>query len=915
MKKSITLVLLLGVTLTCFFFFKASPKVTKGNEAYEANERAEWNQYYQRLLADPATGKIPNNISALEQAYSQTLPIYNSVKRSEQWIARGPNNVGGRTRAFGINKDNPNEMLAGCVSGGMFKSTNGGKSWSKVSCPVLSISCLVQDQRPGKTNIWYAGTGELLGSSGSAVGAYYGGDGILKSTDGGASWTKLSSTVGTSSTMFDRDFDGVYNIVIDNSNLTEDELYAATYQGIYRSADGGSSWTRMKAYSYETDVAITANGVVYATLSSEAPQKGIWRSVDGLTWVKITPTSFPTTYGRVVVGIAPSDPNQVYFLAAETDNFGLSSTNFLKDVEWNSFWKYTYNSGDGSGAGGAWIDRSLNLPNQGGDFGQFNTQGGYDLYVKVKPDDPNVIFLGAANLWRSTDGFTSNNNTTWIGGYVVNTTRPNYQVYKNHHPDNHSMVFFPGSNVRCVTAHDGGMSLTDNVMASTVAWDDLNNNYTTALFFSIAIDHGTSGDNKILGGLQDNGTQFMDQYGMGAWQLSANSDGSFCFIKNGGTDVYLSAQQGRISHVQMDAIGRPIKNARIDPSQLYRSDYDFINPFSIDPNNQKILYLPAKKRLFRNTDIEAKPLSSDIDSTRWSTPLWEELTNCVPPAGTEFSAITTSKSQPNTVYYGTSAGKLYKVRDAHNGQPTPINITGSKFSNGNINCIATDPLDSNKIMVVFSNYSIISLFESENGGVTWRNVSGNLEEAANGSGSGPSCRWAAVMPLKDGSRAWFVGTSTGLYATNSLVDNGTIWTRQSNNEIGTTIVNMIDVRYQDYYIAAATHGAGVFSANIGEAWQTTDLKKVQNKNLEFSLYPNPCLGEIVDVIAPSELESVSDIKIYNTSGQSFKVNVIENNLLTSHSLRLHIGDLPTGIYWVQLKNANQTAVQKLTVVK
>jgi len=912
MKKIITILLLLGVTLTYFFPFKTNPKATDENEA---NERAEWNQYYQRLLADPATGKIPNGIAAMEQAYAQTLPIYSSIKRSEQWTARGPNNVGGRTRAFGINKDNPNELLAGCISGGMFKSSNAGKSWNKVSCPVLSITCIVQDQRPGKTNIWYAGTGELIGASGSGAGAYYGGDGILKSTDGGNSWTKLASTIGTSPTLFDRDFDGVYNIVIDNSNLSEDELYAATYQGIYRSADGGSSWTRMKAYSYKTDVAITPNGVVYATLSSEAPQKGIWRSADGITWVKITPTGFPSTYGRIVIGIAPSDPNQVYFLAAETTNAGLSSVNALKEVEWNSLWKYTYNVGDGSGANGTWTDRSLNLPDQGGDFGQFNTQGGFDLYVKVKPDDANVVFLGATNLWRSTDGFTSNNNTTWIGGYAVNTSRPDYQSYKNHHSDNHSMVFFPGSNTRAVTTHDGGMRLSDNVMASPVAWDDLNNNYTTALFYSIAIDHGTIGDHKVLGGLQDNGTQFMDQYGMGAWQKTGKSDGSFCCIKNGGTEVYLSAQQGRISRVQIDAVGRPIKNARIDPSQLYRTNYDFVNPFSIDPNNQKILYLPAKTRLFRNTDIDAKPLSSDIDSTRWSTPLWEELINCVPPAGTEFSAIATSKSQPNTVYYGTSTGKIFKVRAAHIGQPTPINITGSKFSIGNINCIATDPLDSNKIMVVFSNYSIISLFETEDGGVTWRNVSGNLEEAANGSGSGPSCRWAAVMPLKDGSRAWFVGTSTGLYAANSLVDNGTVWTRQANNEIGTTIVNMIDVRHQDYYIAAATHGAGVFSANIGEAWQTTEVKNLQNKKLEFSIYPNPCPGEVVDIIVPSELETISEVKLYNASGQAFKVNLIENNLFSSHSLRLNIGNLATGIYWVQLKSANQAAIQKLTVVK
>ncbi|MDI1235222.1 MAG: T9SS type A sorting domain-containing protein [bacterium] len=917
MKKFFVFSFVICLPLAFVLYTGSQNKNVFENDEEEANEHIGWKEYYKKLLADPTTGEIPKGIYAKEQAYAQTLPFYRSTKRSETWIARGPNNVGGRTRAFGINKDNANEMLAGAVAGGIFKSSNGGKSWTKVNCPVLSITCLVQDQRAGKTNIWYAGTGELLGASGSGAGAYYGGDGILKSTDGGNNWSKLASTVGTSSTLFDRDFDGVYNIVIDNSNSIDDELYAATYQGIYRSMDGGVSWTRMKAYSYKTDVAITANGVVYATLSSEAPQKGIWRSTDGLTWIKITPIGFPVNYGRIVIGIAPSDPNQVYFLAAETLNAGLSSTNFQNDVEWNSFWKYTYNSGDGSGAGGAWIDRSLNLPNKGGDFGQFNTQGGYDLYVKVKPDDANVIFLGAANLWRSTDGFTSNNNTTWIGGYAVNTTRPNYQIYKNHHPDNHSMVFFQGSNIRAVTAHDGGLSLTENVMAPQVEWEDLNNNYTTSLFYSIAIDHGSIGDNKVLGGLQDNGTQFMDQYGMGSWQMSGNSDGSFCFIKDGGTDVYLSAQQGRISHVQIDAIGRPIKNARIDPSQLYRSNYDFINPFSIDPNNQKILYQPAKTRLFRNTDIDAKALSTALDSTRWNTPLWQELLNCVPPAGSEFSAITTSRSQPNTVYYGTSMGKLFKVSNASIGQPTPINITGSKFSIGNLNCVATDPLDSNNMMVVFSNYGIISLFATEDGGISWLNVSGNLEENANGSGSGPSCRWAAVMPLRNGKRAWFVGTSTGLYATTGLVDNGTIWTRQANNEIGTTIVNMIDVRPQDYYIAAATHGAGVFSANIAEEWQTTAVEKVQSKtnNFDFTIYPNPCSGELVDVILKTDWMNLPEVKLYNTTGQEIKVELLENNILTSRSLRLNITKIPTGMYWLQIKSQGQTAVQKLTILR
>ncbi len=195
----------LFIVATSLFLIKnitvPQKKVRNSQYACEASDRDAMYEFRQKqMLANPQTGQIPQNIRQQELAfYNSAIVPFQKNTRAQNWNAVGPYNVGGRTRAFGINKDNPNEMLAGCGSGGMFKSTNGGKSWSKVSCPVLSISCLVQDQRPGKTNIWYAGTGELLGSSGSAVGAYYGGDGILKSTDGGASWTKLSSTVGTSS--------------------------------------------------------------------------------------------------------------------------------------------------------------------------------------------------------------------------------------------------------------------------------------------------------------------------------------------------------------------------------------------------------------------------------------------------------------------------------------------------------------------------------------------------------------------------------------------------------------------------------------------------------------------------------------------------------------------------------------------
>ena len=108
---------------------------------------------------------------------------------------------------------------------------------------------IIQDTRDGKTNIWYAGTGELSGSSGTATGAYYYGQGIFKSIDGGNTWTVIPFTNGGSTTTFDSDFDGVWNIAIDLSNTTQDEIYAATYGGIYKTTDGGLNWKKKRSGS------------------------------------------------------------------------------------------------------------------------------------------------------------------------------------------------------------------------------------------------------------------------------------------------------------------------------------------------------------------------------------------------------------------------------------------------------------------------------------------------------------------------------------------------------------------------------------------------------------------------------------------------------------------------------------------
>ncbi|MCH8286041.1 hypothetical protein IIB79_05865, partial [candidate division KSB1 bacterium] len=157
----------------------------------DARARYEWMR-----TRNPRTNEIPPNIRARELAYASTLPTkenYIEVLRKSgssenvqilDWVPRGPFNVGGRTRALAIDVTNENIILAGGVSGGMWRSTNGGETWTKTTSPdqLHSVSSIVQDTHPGKTNIWYVGTGELRGNSARGRGAPYRGDGVFKST-------------------------------------------------------------------------------------------------------------------------------------------------------------------------------------------------------------------------------------------------------------------------------------------------------------------------------------------------------------------------------------------------------------------------------------------------------------------------------------------------------------------------------------------------------------------------------------------------------------------------------------------------------------------------------------------------------------------------------------------------------------
>jgi photosystem II stability/assembly factor-like uncharacterized protein len=880
----------------------------KGGSGNEASGDRFWWEY--NRLADPATGKIPEGMRYKELAFAGTLPtdalmpFGKQIKSTVNYSARGPWNHGGRTRALAVDVDNDNIMLAGQVSGGIWRTTDGGQSWNRVSPlnEVFGTTFIVQDKRAGHHNVWYAGTGEGYGTSASAGGAFFLGNGIYKSTDGGITWSNLPSTGNTTPQTFDDVWEIVWDVATDESNMLEDEVYAATYGAIWRSTDGGTTWTIVRGSqngSYFTNVIVTPGGVVYAALSSDGTQGGLWRSADGTNWVNITPQGFGSVYDRIVMNYNPQNENEVYFLGV-TPGSGQTTTNYLGEPEQNSLWKYTYVSGDGTGAGGTWDDRSASLPANQGQFGNFNAQGGYNLAISVKPDDPNTIILGGTNIYRSTDAFATPNNTTQIGGYGIGTTIPFFVSYPNNHPDIHIFAFQQSSPDVLLVGNDGGVFKTTNCMAPSVTWTPLNRGYQTIQFYTVGIDKTVANDPVIIGGTQDNATLYTNstdpQFN---WTLPFNGDGAYCAITAGGQYYYYSRQLGQVVKSTMNSnTGLINQLTRIDPASIDTNLYDFINVFTLDPNDQDIMYMAGGDRLWRNRSLDQFVL--DGSYTRKDAG-WDVIAGTVDTNRT-ITAVTACQTPAHRVYFGTNKRRIYRIDNAESNTPTVTEITSTTSPSvmpgaGNISCIAVDPTDGNKVMAIFSNYSVYSIFYSENGGTSWVRVAGNLEQTTGGGGNGPSVRWASILPLQDGNTAYFVATSTGLYATDSLNGLNTVWVQQGASTIGNAVCNVVETRPSDGLIVVATHGDGMFTGTITNISQITTVKNIDAVASDIKVFPNPATGGHATLEFELKTKQKVLVTLHDELGRS--IRIIHSGDLPAGTQRIGIdqGTMPKGIYY------------------
>ncbi len=815
----------------------SSPKA--GIEA----KKGRW-EYFHRMLRDPATGEIPKGIRQKELAFAKELQEKrNSLNKTANimdlgWKEAGPNDVGGRTRALAIDITDPNTIIAGGVSGGIWKSTNKGATWQMKSTTnqILSVTTVAQDPRSGYTNNWYYGTGEFFwGNSAQDRGEYamFHGDGIYKSTDNGETWNILPITSGSDPTGWDKSFDFVTKIMV---HPISGNVYIATHgQGIFKSSDGGASFDLLVGGHREhifSDIDISSNGTIVIVLSvpfnnyTAQNSPGVYLSNnEGDSWSNITPSTFPSTNYRSLIEIAPSNENMAYLLTYTWE---------LIDNKYDDMRFFKLNLSNGSSE-----ERTQNLPNFGNDWHDYiETQDNYNLVMAVKPDDENFVLIGATSLFRSTNGFNSKPSDVrldWIGGYNLNTF-----FYPNFHPDIHSYAFDPTNPNAMWWGHDGGLSYTNDIRNTSYPqifpWENKNNGYNVTQFYTIAIPD-EAGDNRIMGGTQDNGTPSFRFDGSNTTKSNDISTGDGAYAYFGENYPYVCAQNGAVLRAEYDDQGNPVKEtgnwSNITPKDAHSQL--FVTPFAVDPNNENIMYYAAASELWRNTQLNSLPYNATFASG--ITDGWSKLENFTVPSGFNISALTVSISNPNhRLYYAASMDayvknplppKIYRVDNSNSAVSGGVDISIPNLENGvYVHDIAINPENGNEILVILSNYHIKGIYYSNNGGQSYTTVEGNLEGTTNN--PGPSIRAATILPTSNGI-LYLVATSTGVYSTSQLNGAQTIWNLEGSNTIGNVVVETITSRKSDGRIVAGTHGRGAFAGQgevAGAAVATTNVSSL-----------------------------------------------------------------------------------------
>lgn len=715
-----------------------------------------------------------NMSTKYQAAWEQHLQIRGGIKADDvpviesasNWASLGQSQtnggtrIGGRVVCMAIDPNNTNNLWVGSASGGIWKSTNAGSTWTSVptNLPVLGVSAIIID--PSNSNVIYAGTGEVyhteVGVMGYNVwktrGTY--GIGVIKSTNGGSTWTQVMPKLSS-------DLSAIQSMAFHPSN--SNTVFACATDGVYRSTNAGSTWSKIYNGINVRDIAINPTApdqIVISVGNMTNSVKGIFRTTNGSnanpTWTQITsglPASFEGSIkldnvgsGVLVasIGISSGTSNEVYRSTDFGVNWSVLSTSNHCSYQ---FW--------------------------------------FAHTIAINPFATDSIIYGGVNIYRHKTSPTTGRAS--ISGL---------------HADHHDIKFDPTRRGTVYVCNDGGVYKSTNGGTSFTA---INTGLNATQFYA-SLGVSRTNANRMAGGLQDNGQVIFNgtNWVQPTW---SGGDGTSAAISPSNDNIILVSRDARAIKRSTDggATGSEITSSYWGFAGDSRTA--FVAPLAFAPSDGTIVY-QASDNLHKSTNSGGSFTNNTLGSgTPATTP-----GNFIEQRHKTALAMAVSPTNPNKVYISTSPYAQYDndVNDIYvTGTPnllktttgnTPFTSIKGSLPDRFVMDIAVSRNNDDSVYVVLGGFGTSHVYLTPDGGTTWLSRGAGL----------PDVPFNAILidPINQGTI--YAGSDFGVYVS---PDRGITWYDYNTGFYDATLVMDLQIDANNKLIAA-THGKGVFRSDL-----------------------------------------------------------------------------------------------------
>jgi photosystem II stability/assembly factor-like uncharacterized protein len=804
---------------------------------------------------------------AIKASENKTL----SKSSAAVWSPVGPNAIPnnltgymengiGRVNCVAFHPTNANVFYVGVAQGGIWKTTNGGSSYTPLTdnLPITRVSDICID--PNNTNVIYASICDFayidkgLYLDGRKRHTHYG-LGVYKSTDAGLSWNPTGLTF----QLTNGDASLLKEIIINPAN--SNELLACGVSGMYRSVNAGATWVKKLDSLFWDMVQDPINpSTIYAATgwlpNSAMGHAAIYKSTNfGTTWTLLnTGISFQGGVQRIKLAIAPSDNNYVYALCCDASSgfYGI-----YKSINAGTSWTYylpqlnILEAGQGTGSGG---------------------QGAYDMALIVNKTDKNTIYTGGINLWGSTDGGI---NFDPISHWTL-------QYGATLHGDIHYIERQPITD-NIFVCSDGGIYKTSNLQIGTwstswpTTWTNLSNGMQCTSFYRLSSSKNQKG--RLIAGAQDNASFYNDGTG---WATIFGGDGMDNYLDPiNHQNILGSSQFGNLFYSNNNgAFGNFVGSNPNNESS------EWVTPIVADYNHPGVLYAGNEN------------VVKSIDGGQNWTALASVYTNTVTLANTEISALAVSPTNSQVIYaarrvryeFGLKGIVFRTTNGGTSFTKITANLPDSLFYTG----IEVSNTNQDEAVICMAGFSAgHKVYKTTNGGVNWVNISYNL----------PNIPVTCVKYIPGTSKI-IVATDMGLY----ILDNATTTWNSYSSGLPNVIVSDIEFNPALNKTYVSTFGRGIWETSLsqmsGTVTNTIGLKHL-DMPVQFNVYPAINKGKFS--IQLEELGATPKLDIMDVNGR-----IVFSEVLSTILTEINLNLLP-GAYFVRVLRYDKVGVRRILV--